>query len=79
MDLSKASSSTIAVMEALVEVDTGGTSNSVWRDMAAERGIPERTYYRAVKWLVDNGEVVNVGSPKMPRYTTPVVISRSDD
>jgi hypothetical protein len=76
LDLSRASSSTIAVMEALVEIDTGGTSTTVWKDMAAERGVPERTFFRAVKWLVDNREVRNVGSPRRPVYT---VYSYGDD
>lgn len=69
MDLSRASSSTIAVMEALLEVDTGGVPTTVWKDMANARGIPERTFYTAVKWLVDNREVVKSGSPSRPIYT----------
>ncbi len=69
MDLTRASSSTIAVMEALVEIDTGGTATTLWKDMAAERGVPERTFYRAVKWLVDNHDVENVGSKKRPLYS----------
>lgn len=69
MDLARASSSTIAVMEALVEIDTGGTATTLWKDMAAERGVPERTFYRAVKWLVDNHDVENVGSKKRPLYS----------
>lgn len=69
LDLSRASSSTIAVMEALVEIDTGGTATTLWKDMAAERGVPERTFYRAVKWLVDNHDVENVGSQKRPLYS----------
>lgn len=69
MDLTRASTSTIAVMEALVEVDTGGTATTLWKDMAAERGVPERTFYRAVKWLVDNHDVENVGSKKRPLYS----------
>lgn len=68
-DLSTASSSTLAVMDALIEVDTGGVPATVWRDMAAERGIPERTFHRAVKWLVDNREVVNVGTAGRKLYT----------
>ena len=69
VDTSQASETVLSVMEALVEIDTGGVSTSAWIDQAAERGVPERTFRRSKKWLVDNGHVVNVGSVKRPVWT----------
>ena len=69
VDLGHASETVIAVMEALVEIDTGGVAYTAWMDQAAERGVHERTFRRSQKWLVDNRQVVNVGSQKRPLWT----------
>lgn len=55
-----------ATLAALMAVDVpGGVSPKVWRISA---GIPERTFFRHRKGLLDDGQVVNIGSDAQPRY-----------
>lgn len=56
-----------AILDALVASSVpGGLSASVWQK--ACDGVPERSFYRTRSWLLDNGQVLNVGSDKQPRY-----------
>lgn len=55
-----------ATLDALVAVDVpGGVSANVWRLSA---GLPERTFYRHRKGLLDQGHVINIGTDGQPRY-----------
>ena len=49
-----------------------GLSASAWREVA---DLPESTFYRARKLLIDRGQVTNIGTPKMPRYIVGVAAS----
>lgn len=69
MDLTQATTATLSVMEALVEIDTGGVPSGTWKRLCEERGIPERSYYRSVKWLQENGQIRNLGSATRAVWT----------
>lgn len=56
-----------AVLEALVAASVpGGVPSSVW--LKACDGVPERSFYRTRSWLLADGQVVNVGTEKQPKY-----------
>ena len=42
-----------------------GLSASAWREVA---DMPESSFYRVRKWLIDNHKIANIGTPRMPRY-----------
>lgn len=58
--------SVVAVLDCLAEIDDGtGVSPTTWLRAS---GAPERTFYRSRKYLVDTGQVSNVGTAQRPRY-----------
>lgn len=62
-DLPSSVASTLLALEA-IDLD-GGMSPTAWHKSA---DVPERTFYRHRKNLVDAGLVVNVGTDKTPKY-----------
>jgi len=63
-----------ATLEALEQIDVpGGVPSSVWLKSV---DVPERTFYRHRKGLLDQGLVLNVGTDKQPRYSA--VVGESD-
>lgn len=58
--------SVISTLQTLVEIAVpGGIPTSRW---LVAVGAPDRTFYRHLKRLLDDGLIENVGSEKMPRY-----------
>lgn len=63
---------------ALGEVDVeGGVPTGVWRSAAGD--IPERSFYRHRKALLDREIVINVGTDARPRYRPLAAIVFSED
>lgn len=55
-----------ATLAALESIDIpGGASVNIWRQTAE---VPERSFYRYRKGLLEQGRVVNVGTESRPRY-----------
>lgn len=70
VDLRQMSTKAAELLDVLAEIATPeGISASVWRE-AAE--MPERSFYRARKLLLDRGSIRNVGTDKAPRYIVAV-------
>ncbi len=66
--------SVAATLVALEQIDVpGGVPASAWLKSV---DVPERTFYRHRKGLLDQGLVINVGTEKQPRYTA--VVGESD-
>lgn len=56
-----------AVLDALVAIDLpGGVSSSTWQKACDD--VPERSFYRWRKRLLELGEVLNLGTDTSPRY-----------